>query len=215
MQEHESTQSEQPTPVRAGRSLPFGAIAAGLAALGILAGGGAAWWTWNSIQSDPVSPISSQLPTETSPAPSTSEEQTVQVYWLKTVNNEIEPVASPVTIAATDRPDVVLQAAFEKMLAGSDSPDLTSTIPEGTQLRAVDVKEDGVYVDLSKEFTSGGGSASMMGRLAQVIYTATTLNPEAQVWISVEGKPLEVLGGEGLLVDQPMTRDSFEQNFPL
>jgi len=28
----------------------------------------------------------------------------------------------------------------------------------------------------------------------------------------IEGKPLEVLGGEGLLLEQPLTRESFEKN---
>jgi spore germination protein GerM len=139
-------------------------------------------------------------------------QQTVQVYWLKTDADSIEPAASPVTVAA-NQPNAVLKAAFEEMLEGSGDPALTSTVPQGTKLREVQVKEDGIHVNLSEEFTTGGGSTSMTGRLAQVIYTATTLNPEAPVWISVEGKPLEVLGGEGLIVDQPMTRDSFEENF--
>ncbi|MBC6435773.1 spore germination protein, partial [Nostoc sp. HG1] len=42
-----------------------------------------------------------------------------------------------------------------------------------------------------------------------------TLQPKAKVWIDVEGKPLEILGGEGLEIERPMTRQSFEENFSL
>jgi spore germination protein GerM len=31
----------------------------------------------------------------------------------------------------------------------------------------------------------------------------------------VEGKPLEVLGGEGLELEQPLTRENFKKNFAL
>lgn len=217
MQDPESMNSEQSTqrPLRPNRSVPI-AIIAGLSVLALFAGGGAALWTWqHSISSKPIQPLPAKAPTEPDPTPVSQAptEQTVEVYWLKTVDDQIEPAASPVKVAAADRPEVVLKAAFDKMLEGAPNPELTSTIPPGTKLYSLEVKEDGVHLDLSQEFTTGGGSTSMTGRLAQVLYTATTLNPDAPVWISVEGKPLDVLGGEGLIIDQPMTRESFKENF--
>jgi len=141
-------------------------------------------------------------------------EKTIEVYWLKTSGNQVEVAAAPVNLSAQP-PSDLLKAAMEQVLQKPTDPALASAIPAQTRLRQLEVKTDGVHVDLSPEFTSGGGSTSMTGRLGQVIYTATTLDPTAKVWISVAGKPLEVLGGEGLMIDQPMTRESFEKNFQL
>lgn len=76
--------------------------------------------------------------------------------------------------------------------------------------------EDGIYVNLSQEFTQGGGSSSMIYRVAQVLYTATSIDPQAPVFISIAGQPLNQnypLGGEGLLLDYPLTRQQFAQEF--
>jgi len=140
---------------------------------------------------------------------------TVQVYWTKGAIGKFEAVPTKVAVKQADNPDAVLQAAFNSLLAGPKDASVSSEIPQGTKLRSLNVKSEGVYVDLSREFTSGGGSSSMTSRLGQVIYTATSLKPNTKVWISVEGKPLELLGGEGLEVAQPSTRQSFDKNFPL
>jgi spore germination protein GerM len=104
---------------------------------------------------------------------------------------------------------------MERLLTGSANADITSAIPAETKLNKLTVQTDGVHIDLNQAFTTGGGSASMQGRLGQVIYTASSLNPQEKVWLSIEGEPLEVLGGEGLLVSQPMTRQEFDQEFSL
>lgn len=210
MREQDSVPNSQ-TPSR--RPIPPG-VAAGLAAVVIAAAGGVTWWTWQSHQSQSIAPAESpavQSPADLSQVPI---QQNVQIYWLKSVGDRFELTPTTASVSATGQPDALLKAALEEILKGnSGSADLTSTIPEGTQLRQVKIQNDGVHVDLSQNFTAGGGSTSMTGRLGQIIYTATTLDPQAAVWLSVEGKPLEVLGGEGLLVDQPMTRAAFDQNF--
>ncbi len=194
------------------RRIPV-AVVAGLSAVLVTAGSGAAWWAWHSILSSPTppTPTTAQSPKPVQPPV----EETVQVYWLNDANNKIEVVPNAITLKDTDQSSEILEAALKQLLAGPVNPAFTTTIPEGTKLRDVSVKPDGVHVDLSEEFTSGGGSASMTGRVAQVLYTASTLDPTTKVWIEVEGKPLEVLGGEGIELEQPLTRENFDENFDL
>lgn len=193
--------------------IPVGAIA-GIAAVAVAAGGGAAWWHWHSANQ--VTQPSDSGTTQVTP-PSTvppQAQQKVTIYWLKDTGNRLEPV--PQTIAtATQQPDETLETAFESLLAGPKDGTASTTIPEGTKLLGLQMKPDGIHVNLSQEFTTGGGSAAMTGRVAQVLYTATTLEPSAKVWIEVEGKPMEILGGEGLELQQPLTRQSFQENFTL
>lgn len=143
-----------------------------------------------------------------------------EIYLIEDKNGKLQLVARPVAIeqkAANQA--AILEQSFNRLLAQSNSTTATnqptSAIPKGTKLRSIKVDKDNITVDLSPEFTSGGGSASMTGRLGQVIYTATSLNPKAKVFLSVSGKPLETLGGEGLEITQPITRDSFQKDFPL
>ena len=185
-----------------------GGVVAGITAAVVVAGGSAAWWTLNSQP-----PIKPSPPETTKPSPS---QQTAQTYWLKSADKQFELVPVPNPQTASDQPTYSpLETAFNRLLAGPPDQALSSTIPKGTKLRSVKIEPDGVHVDLSQEFTTGGGSTSMTGRVAQVLYTATSLRPDTKVWINVEGKPLEYLGGEGLELEQPLTRQSFEHNFTL
>jgi len=194
------------------RRLPLGLVAS-ISAVLVTVGGGAGWWAWNEFQSPTTTPVPT-TPQASKPVQPSAEKK-VQVYWLNNVNNRIEVVPSSVNFKASDEPSKILETAFNRLLSGPADPAYGTTIPKGTKLRKVALQSDGIHVDLSKEFTTGGGSASMTGRVAQVLYTATTLDKTAKVWIAVEGKPLEVLGGEGLMLDQPITRENFEKNFAL
>jgi spore germination protein GerM len=153
------------------------------------------------------------VPGTVTPSASPTSETSLNLYWLKDNGKKLELVPSPVRLEGTNNPSNRLQATFQALLTGPIGSQFSSAIPQGTKLRSLEIKADGVHVDFSQEFTSGGGSASMTGRLGQVVYTATALDPKASVWINVEGKKLEVLGGEGLEIEQPLTRAKFREDF--
>lgn len=203
-----------------GRRIGIG-IAVGVLAIALAACSPEEQQAANTGNSSPTPSVSTTIQPTNSPqavqpsAQQLSSQKTVQVYWLKSSGSKIEVVPAPVKIEAGVKSENILEGAFNRLLAGPNDPAYSSTIPKGTQLRNLDVREDGVHVDLSQEFTAGGGSASMTGRVAQILYTATSINPNTNVWIDVEGKRLEVLGGEGLVLDQPLTRQNFEKNFDL
>lgn len=195
----------------------FPGLAVGILVAVLLAGGATAWWAFQSLKPSPSppAPITNQPQPEPESAPPLVE-KSVPVYWLNAETNSLELRPSNITIQKSAQPEAVIDSAFSHLLAGpSDGQAYSTTIPEGTKLLGVDVEKDGVHINLSPEFTAGGGSTSMMGRLGQIVYTATSLDPDTKVWIDINGKPLEVLGGEGILVEQPMTREIFEANFPL
>lgn len=192
-------------------------IVAGIAAVVVAVGAGITWWTLTSRS--PEEPII-YPPNTTSPSPLISPsplqtiEKTVDIYWIKDTNGKQTIVSQPVQIQAQNDPTAFLTVAFDRLLTTSPDPNQFNEIPKGTKLLNLTTNSDEVYVDLSPEFTQGGGSASMIGRLGQIVYTSTTLNPNGKVWLSVAGKPLTVLGGEGLEIPQPITRSTFDREFP-
>ena len=140
-----------------------------------------------------------------------------QVYWLKSNQNKLTLVAKSLpSDSSGSTPQQILTIAVQNLLSAKPSGDLSSTIPKGTKLLSLQVRADGVHVDLSPEFRSGGGSTSMIYRVAQVIYTSTSLDPNQKVFISVGGQPIDnnhPLGGEGLILQQPTNRARFAADF--
>ena len=140
-----------------------------------------------------------------------------QIYQLEIVDNRIRLIPKSIQTTATS-PQIALEQAINKLFSPSPIVGFTTTIPQGTQLLNLQVNDEGVFLNLSDEFTKGGGSSSMIYRVGQVIYTATSIDSQAPVFLSIEGKPLDEnypLGGEGLLLDYPLTREQFNQNFLL
>lgn len=139
-----------------------------------------------------------------------AEQTEVRAYFLR------EQKVGPVARGATD--GAVAAGAIEGLLTGPTQDEqqlgFSSAIPAGTDLLGVEVDDGIATVDLSDEFGSGGGSASMMSRVAQVVFTLTQFATVDSVLFKLEGEPISALGGEGLLLEEPQTRADWEDLAP-
>ena len=188
----------------------------------LVAGTGAAWWAFQSLTSSPPrSPnIETIKPTLEKPKvvqkpQSKLIQSEAKTYWLSANSDKLDFVTNAVSVQKSANKDQVLQTALEQLLNQTPNPPASTAIPSGTQLLSLKMSSKGVYLNLSDAFTQGGGSESMMGRLGQILYTASSVDPNMPVWISVEGKLLETLGGEWLMLEQPITRQWFKENFEM
>jgi hypothetical protein len=113
----------------------------------------------------------------------------------------------------------VATAAMDQLLAGPTSAEagdrtITTAVPAGTDLLGLTIKDGVATVDLSTEFDSGGGTASMQYRLAQVVYTLTQFPTVKSVLFEVEGKTVTVFGSDGIALDGPQARDDYGDQLP-
>lgn len=164
--------------------------------------------------------VSADLPKAEAPAsqPGKVVDHQPQSYWLAISGADVGLTAQSLTLEADTEPEAAVKIALETLLAGPKRDrDVVTSIPEGTRLLNLKMTSSGIYVDLSSEFSQGGGTSSMITRVAQVLYTATCLEPTAGIFLSVEGQPISgthPLGGEGLVISQPLTRAQFVKDFP-
>jgi spore germination protein GerM len=122
-------------------------------------------------------------------------------------------------LAPVSRNEADLETTVRAMLGGLTPSErdlgLTTAIPEGTTLNRIEVADGVATVDLSSRFDDGGGTFSMGARLGQLVYTVTGYAPDITgVRLELDGAPVEVFSSEGLVLDDPMTRASFEDLLP-
>ncbi|WP_199547219.1 GerMN domain-containing protein [Streptomyces sp. N35] len=157
----------------------------------------------------PSAPPSSAPPSASPQAPGRRLVRTA-VYFLH--GERVSPVPRTVRAPAT------AAEALRALLAGPSRTERaqgrTTAIPSGTVLRSVAVEDRVATVDLSSRYDDGGGSLSMRARVAQVVFTATRSPAVHKVRFELDGKPVTTLGGEGIVLNRPVSRADFEDLTP-
>ena len=113
------------------------------------------------------------------------------------------------------REGITAEVAIRDLLTGPVSDDgvgVVTMIPEGTRLRSLSVADSVANVDLTGAFASGGGSPSMFGRVAQLVYTVTEFPRVDRVVLTLDGST--DLGGEGIILGVTLRREDFQEFKP-
>jgi hypothetical protein len=138
-----------------------------------------------------------------------------------------EPTLVPV-LRTVPRSTATATAAMKALLEGPSAKEqapkwpIETVIPAGTKLVGIEISGGLATVDLSAEFASlspddvwDGGSYSLHGRVAQVVYSLTQFTTVDRVAFKLEGKPVTALHGlpdpvsgasEAIALDEPVTR---------
>lgn len=169
----------------------------------------------------PSDPTPSEEPGSTpttTPTPSGSPSATTIVRAYFVLGGDQRSTGLVPVLRVIPETTAVATAAMNAVLSGpsaSESGDkVSSAIPSGSRLLGLTIRNGIATVDLSTEFDSGGGSASMQYRLAQVVYTLTQFSTVKSVIFQVEGQTVTVFGGEGIVLDGPVGRADFTDQLP-
>ena len=97
---------------------------------------------------------------------------------------------------------------------GTESGAMSSAVPAGSRLLGLAITDGVATIDLSSEFESGGGSASTMIRLGQVVFTLTQFPTVTSVVFQIEGRTVTVFGSQGIVLDGPVGRAEYDDLLP-
>ncbi len=130
----------------------------------------------------------------------------VDIYFVSSKNK------SEIKYVAVKRPfnseKDKMKTAIESLLQGPNEKEkekgLYSEIPKETKLLKINQTPVHVEIDLSGNFEYGGGSSSLIARTNQLIKTSKTAADGKPVYLLIDGEKVEVIGGEGIIIEQPL-----------
>lgn len=107
-----------------------------------------------------------------------------------------------------------LEFAIKELLKGPNIVEKSlgaySEIPKTTKLLKIKTTGNKVVIDLSSDFQYGGGTDSVYSRMMQLIKTAINNTTNKKIYLHLDGKQVNFIGGEGIMVSQPLTEKSLE-----
>lgn len=166
--------------------------------------------------SGPLTPVpETEIPQEKDPVtnPEPVEKVYVNVFFIGQNANKEEVYRAVNREYDKDIDGPKIKFAVQSLISGPTayerSKGVYSEIPSGTRVIAINEYSDKVIINLNSAFENGGGTDSLYKRLYQLIKTAKR-NTDKPVYLYIEGNKADVIGGEGIMITQPLNENSLD-----
>ena len=138
------------------------------------------------------------------------QEKNIKIYLLDDSGN----LKAVNRVCNTENENSCFKFAIKELISAptkwEKSKGFTSEIPVGTKILSIRESSNSIMIDLSQNFESGGGAESTYTRVKQIIKTANA-NTSIPTYLYINGKQANVIGGEGIMIKQPLNERSFDE----
>jgi len=156
-----------------------------------------------SVEEEVVEPIK----------PKEAEKEYVNVYFIGKNEHNEEVYKAVKREYSKDVDGSKIRFAVNSLIRGPKPEEkqrgVYTEVPSGSEVISVSEQPDKVIVNLNSAFITGGGTESLYKRLYQLIKTVK-LNSSLPVYLYVDGQRADVVGGEGIMLSQPLSNSSLE-----
>ncbi len=154
-----------------------------------------------------------KAPTEVlNPEENKKEAEKVDIYFLA-LDANANGIYKKVQREVSEDKDK-FEFAIEELLKGPNLVEKSlgaySEIPKVTKLLGIKESGNKIIIDLSSDFQYGGGTDSIYSRMMQLIKTSLANTKNQKIYLYLDGKQINEIGGEGIMISQPLTEKSLD-----
>lgn len=147
------------------------------------------------------------------PKPETVEKEYVNVYFIGKNEHNEEVYKAVKREYNKDIDGSKIKYSVNSLVRGPKPEEkqrgVYTEVPSGSEVINITEQADKVVVNLNSSFVTGGGTESLYKRLYQLIKTVN-LNSTIPVYLYIDGQRADVVGGEGIMLSQPLTNSSLD-----
>ncbi len=141
------------------------------------------------------------------------EDQYVNIYFIGKNENNEEVYKAVKRVYNKEVDGSQIRFAINALIKGPKPEErakgVYTEIPSDSEVINISELSDKVVVNLNSAYVTGGGTDSLYKRLYQLIKT-TKLNSKLPVYLFIDGQRADVVGGEGIMLSQPLSNSSLE-----